>query len=350
MAQKYPKNIKKEKPKTALVTGGAGFIGSHLVDALIGEGYGVIVIDNLTTGKRSQVNKNAKFIKADICNLNKIKSYFKKVDYVFHLAARARIQPSIQNPAPTFENNVNGTLNVLIAARDAGVKRVVYSASSSSYGDQESLPLYEEMSSKFKSPYALSKYVGEELCRLFSNLYSLETVSLRYFNVYGPRQLLSGAYATVMGIFLNQLKMDKPLTIVGDGNIRRDFTHVFDVAHANILAAKSPHVGKGELINIGTGKNYSINEVAAMVLAEPPATPGYPNFKIMTALNRQEALPEAVLAAAIKEKKVVYIPSRPGETRLTLANNSRARKLLDWKPTISLEEGLAMLKSPAKAS
>jgi nucleoside-diphosphate-sugar epimerase len=305
----------KAKEMKVLVTGGAGFVGSNLVDALIEKGHIVTVIDNLFTGKKSQVNKKAKFVRADICELKKIKPYFKNIDWVFHLAAIARIQPSIKDPVPTVYNNVIGTLNVLLAARDAKVRRVIYSASSSSYGDQQTLPLHEKMSPRFKSPYALTKYVGEELCRLFTNLYGLETVSLRYFNVYGPRQILVGAYATVIGIFLDQVRSGKPLTIVSDGKIERDYTHIDDVVGANILAAKSNKVGKGELINIGTGKNYSVNEVAKMILG-----------------------------MSKKPTRTVHIPARPGETRRTLADNSKARKLLGWKPTISLEEGLALLK------
>lgn len=340
---------KKADIKKIIVTGGAGFIGSHLIDALIKEGYSVVVIDNLSTGKKSQVNKEAKFIRADIRNLKKIRPYFRGVDWVFHLAARARIQPSIKDPAPTFNHNIIGTLNVLLAARDAGVKRVIYSASSSSYGDQDTTPLYEEMTPRFKSPYALTKCVGEEMCRLFSNLYDLETVSLRYFNVYGPRQLTTGVYATVVGIFMKQLESGKPLTIVGDGTIQRDFTHVFDVVRANIFAAKSDKIGRGEVINIGTGKNYSINEIAAMILAPTPER-GYapvaqnPDSPRLMWGVVPEIKPEAILTSAVKANKVVYIPPRPGETRRTLANISKARQLLDWKPSISLEEGLAMLR------
>jgi UDP-glucose 4-epimerase len=332
----------------ALITGGAGFIGSHLTDALIKEGYSVVVIDDLSTGKKSQINKKAKFIKADIRNLKKIKPFFKGASLVFHLAARARIQPSIKDPAPTFDHNIVGTLNVLLASRDAGVKRVVYSASSSSYGDQDTLPLYEEMTPHLKSPYSLSKYVGEETCKLFSNLYGLETVSLRYFNVYGPRQLLSGAYATVVGIFLKQFKDGKPLTIVGDGSIQRDFTHVSDVVKANILAAQSGKVGRGEVINIGTGKSYSINEVASLVLTPPERGYVLPvrdqNIPRLAGGITPNIKPETVLASAIRKNRVVYIPSRPGEARHTLANTSKARQLLNWKPTISLEEGLIMLR------
>jgi len=335
------------KATKVLVTGGAGFIGSHLVDALVEEGYSVVVIDNLSTGKKSQVNKKAKFIKADIRNLKKIKPYFKGVNLVFHLAARVHIQPSIKDPVPTFDHNMTGTLNVLLASRDAGVKRVVYSASSSSYGDQDTVPLYEEMAPHFKNPYSLSKYVGEEMCRLFSNLYGLETVSLRYFNVYGPRQVAIGAYAAAVGVFLKQFKDSKPLTIVGDGNAQRDFTHVFDVVRANILAAQSVKVGKGEVINIGTGKNYSINEVASMILTPPERGYVLPardfNNPRLTGGVIPNVKPETVLASAVRENRVAYIPSRPGETRRSLANTSKARQLLGWKPSVSLEEGLAML-------
>lgn len=340
----------KNNAKKVIVTGGAGFIGSHLVDALVKEGQDVVVLDNLTTGKKSQVNKKAKFVKADIRNLKKIRPYFRGANLVFHLAARARIQPSIKDPVSTFDNNVTGTLNVLLAARDAGVKRVIYSASSSSYGEQDTLPLYEEMTPHFKNPYSLSKYVGEELCRLFSNLYGLETVSLRYFNVYGSRQLTTGTYATVVGIFMKQLESGEPLTIVGDGTIQRDFTHVSDVIRANILAARSNKVGKGEVINIGTGKNYSISEVAAMILAPLPKR-GYAPVAQSSDSPRlawgipPEIKPEVILASAAKSNKVVYIPPRPGETRRTLANISKARQLLDWKPSISLEEGLAVLRN-----
>lgn len=337
------KTSKNNNAKKVVVTGGAGFIGSNLVDALIKDGFSVTVIDNLFTGKKSQVNKKAKFVKASICDLVKIKPCFKGADTVFHLAAIARIQPSIKDPALTMRDNVMGTFNVLLAARDSGVRRVVYSASSSSYGDQETLPLHEEMTPRFKNPYSLSKYVGEELCRLFSGLYGLETVSLRYFNVYGPRQLSNGAYATVIGIFLKQMKSGQPLTIVGDGNIQRDFTHVSDVVKANMLAAISKKTGRGEIINIGTGHNYSINEVAAMVLAPKTFQSMGGSQAKMVAFESSQ--PEVILASALKNNRAVYIPSRTGEIRRTLANISKARDMLGWKPTITLEEGLAMLKA-----
>lgn len=317
-----------------IVTGGAGFIGSHITDRLIKDRHNVIVLDNLSTGKKEQINKKAKFVKADIKNLEEIKPYFKGVDYVFHLAARARIQPSIINPIPTFYDNIIGTLNVLLASRDAKIKRVVYSASSSSYGDQKTLPLHEEMISEFKSPYSLSKYVGEATCKLFSDLYGIETVSLRYFNVYGPRQLVDGAYATVVGIFLQQLKENKPLTIVSPGTIRRDFTHISDVVEANILAMKSKKIGKGELINIGRGENYSINEVASLILN-----------KAKGGSSHYPPKPQARFASTnfLAKSHAIYIPKRPGETQVTLADNKKAQNLLGWKPKISFEDGISHL-------
>ncbi len=306
------------KKKNIIVTGGAGFIGSHVVDALIAQGHRVTVLDNFSTGKKANCNTAARIIKVDICDFKKIKPYFKGVDLVFHLAALARIQPSIINPVPTMEVNVMGTLNVLLAARDAKVKRVVYPGSSSSYGDQDRLPVVEIMMPRAKNAYALSKFVGEELCKVFSLLYGLETVTLRYFNVYGPRQLTEGQYSTVVGIFLKQRKSGKPLTIVGDGTIERDFTYVSDVVRANLLAAEAKTVGKGEVINIGVNHKYSIRQVATMILGEA-------------------TLPK-------DPKKVVFIPPRPGETRKTLANISKAKKLLGWKPLVTFEQGIAELK------
>ncbi|MDP3697754.1 MAG: NAD-dependent epimerase/dehydratase family protein [Candidatus Taylorbacteria bacterium] len=288
-----------------LVTGGAGFIGSNIVDELVSQGHRVLVIDNLSLGKKEYINKKAKFYKKDIRNYKTIKPLFKGVDCVFHLAAQPRIQPSIINPAESFSNNVLGTFNVLLAAKENKVKKFVYSASSSAYGDQKSMPLKESMIPNPKNPYALFKYNGEEMCALFHKLYSLPTVCLRYFNVYGERQANEGAYCTVIGIFLRQKKAGQPLTIVGDGNQRRDFTYVKDVARANILAMRSKKA-VGHLINIGSGRNYSVNEVAKMV-----------------------------------DPRHVFIPPRPGEAKLTLADISKAKKLLGWKPKVMLEDWLA---------
>ncbi len=293
-----------------LVTGGAGFIGSHLVDALIAQGSEVKIIDNLLTGKREYLNPKAEFLELDIRNLDGIRPHFEGIDAVFHLAALPRIPLSIEKPADTHAINATGALNVLIAARDAGVKKVVYSASSSAYGNQQTLPLREDMPASPLNPYAVQKYVGELYCRIFAELYGLQTVSLRYFNVYGPRQRAEGAYAPVMGIFLRQKAAGGLLTVTGDGEQTRDFTHVSDVARANILACESDKTGKGEIINIGGGKNYSVNDIARFVGG-----------------------------------KISRIPERPGEIRHTLADITLAKKLLDWKPEFDLEEGIRILLS-----
>src|SRR3989338_1782472 len=207
-----------------LVAGGAGFIGSNLVDELINQGHEVVVIDNLSSGKKENINLKAEFHEVDIRNIEKIKPLFRGSDFVFHLAAFPRVQPSIEDPATANDINLNGTLNVLIAARDAKAKKVIYSASSSAYGDQEKMPLTEDMLAHPLSPYGLQKYVGELYCRLFSDIYGLPTVCLRYFNVYGRRQALTGAYCLVMGTFVRQRLDNKPMTITGDGNNRRDYT------------------------------------------------------------------------------------------------------------------------------
>ncbi len=288
--------------KHILVTGGAGFIGSHLVDELVRLGHAVLVIDNLSLGKKKNLNPKAKFYKKDIRDYKSIKPLFRGVNCVFHLAAQPRIQPSIINPAESFSNNVLGTFNVLLASKENKIKKFIYSASSSAYGDQEKLPLLENSIPRPKNPYALFKYMGEEMSHLFHQLYGLPIVCLRYFNVYGEKQPTAGAYATVIGVFLRQKANKKSLTIVGDGNQRRDFTHVKDAVRANILAMNSEKA-VGHLINVGSGKNYSVNEVASMI-----------------------------------DENHVYIPPRPGETKITLASVSKAEELLNWKPTIKLED------------
>lgn len=293
-----------------LVTGGAGFIGSHITDRLVAQGHDVVIIDNFSTGKRENVNPKARLVEADISDYGQIAPHFQGIDAVFHTAALARIQPSIQDPLEANETNVTGTLNVLWAAKNAGVKKVIYSGSSSVYGEQpdEAYPLKENLPTHPSSPYALQKLVGELYCRMFSELYSLPTVTLRYFNVYGPRQITEGAYAAVVGIFLNQRQNDKPMTIVGEGTKRRDYTHITDIVEGNLLAWKKD-VPTGEVINLGAGKNYSVNEVAALI--------GGPT---------------------------VNIPDRPGEYKLTLADNGKARDILGWRPTMALEQGVAELK------
>jgi len=291
----------------ALVTGGAGFIGSNLVDRLLIDGHKVAVIDNFSTGKRENLNKEAEFFELDIANLEAIKPIFQNMDIVFHVAAIPRIGRSIENPAETFTSNVTGTLNVLLAARDAGVKRAVYSASSSAYGPQEVMPISEDMRTKPLNPYALSKYIGEELCWEFTDLYGLDTISLRYFNVYGPRVDAEGEYATVIAKFLRMKDEGVPLTIVGDGKQTRDFTYVSDVVQANVLASCIKK-GGGEIINIGGGSNHSVQEIADIIGGEH-----------------------------------VYVPERSGEVRDTLADISKAKRLLGWEPRVSLKEGINQL-------
>jgi UDP-glucose 4-epimerase len=295
---------KKEK---VVVTGGAGFIGSHVAKKLIDAGYEVFIIDNMLAGKKENLHPKAIFFNLDIRNLKDIEPVFKDAKYVFHFAAIPSVQYSIENPQETNDVNIGGTLNVLTAAKNSGVKRVVYSASSSVYGDVKVLPITENESPKPKSPYALQKYVGELYCKMFSEIYGLETVCPRYFNVYGDGQPSTGAYASVIAKFLALKKENKPLTIVGDGNQTRDFVNVDDVADANLLAATSKKVGKGESINIGTGKKYSVKEITKIIGG-----------------------PTASLPARIEPKD-------------SLADISLAKFLLDWEPKIDLEKGLKEL-------
>lgn len=296
------------KKTKVVVTGGAGFIGSHLTDALVQKNFEVHVVDNLSTGKRENLNPRARFHQIDIRDAARLKKVFKGAKFVFHLAALARVQPSIKDPIMTNEVNTSGTLTVLFAAKEAGVKRVVYSASSSAYGGQKKFPLKENFPANPLSPYGLQKHIGELYCRLFSQIYGLETVSLRYFNVYGPRAATEGAYTLVIGRFLKQRQQGEPMTIVPDGNQSRDFTHVYDVARANILAMKSAKVGQGEVVNIGGGHDHSVNKVARLI--------GGPT---------------------------VFVEPRL-EPRRTLADISLAKKLLGWQPRVKLEKGIEELK------
>ena len=284
--------------KKAIVTGGAGFIGSNLVDKLIEQGVEVTVLDNLSTGKEENINPKTKFINCDISTASETDMlfYINGADVVFHLAALARVQPSIEDPISFNEVNVKGTLNVLLAAHKAKVKRVVYSASSSCYGDATKFPTPEEHSTNPLSPYGLQKYVGEQYCKMFSEVYNLDTVSLKYFNVYGERMNLEGAYCLVLGIFAQKMLEGKPLTINNDGEQRRDFTYVGDVVEANILAATHKEPLNGEAFNIGNGKEFTVNEIADMLGGEKQ----YGN-------------------------KVI-------EPFRTLADNSKALLMLNWDP------------------
>ena len=247
-----------------IVTGGAGFIGSNLVDELVNKGIQVSVIDDFSTGKIENTNKLVYYWKQDLgkVDIKELTQFMKGVDVVFHTAAKARVQPSIDDPLSFNKSNVDGTLNVLWAAHKAGVKRVIYSASSSAYGNATKFPTPEDHSTNPLSPYGLQKYIGEQYCKMFSEVYGLDTVSLRYFNVYGERMLLEGAYCLVLGIFAKQLLENKPMTINNNGDQRRDFTYVGDIVNTNILAATKVEQFNGEVFNIGNGKNYSINEVA----------------------------------------------------------------------------------------
>ena len=291
-----------------VVTGGAGFIGSHIVDALVEKDFDVHIIDNLSGGTKEFVNPKATLHEKDIRNLDDIKPVISGATYVFHLAALPRVQYSIENPVETHNVNITGTMNVLIAAQEAKVKKLVYSASSSAYGDPEKLPTSEDAMPNPKSPYGLHKYVGEVYAKVWNAVYGLPTVSLRYFNVYGPRFNPDGAYALVIGKFLKMRNEGKPMTITGTGDQTRDFTNVKDVVRANILAALSETVNSGEVINIGAGRNFSINQIAELI--------GGP---------------------------VEHIPARL-EPQNTLADNRKAKELLGWIPEVSLEEGISELK------
>ncbi len=252
-----------------IVTGGAGFIGSHVVDKLIDMGIQVSIIDDFSTGKVENVNPAAYCWKQDLAtvSITDLSEFMKGVDTVFHLAAMARVQPSIEEPVTFHNANVTGTHNLLAAAVDAGVKKVVFSSSSSVYGNAK-VPTSEEHSKDPISPYALHKLIGEQYCKLFSTLYDIDTVSLRYFNVYGDRMSLEGAYRLAIPIFASQIKDGKPCTINNDGNQRRDFTFVDDVVAANILVAESLKEFAGDVYNIGNGDNTSVNELVDMMGGE----------------------------------------------------------------------------------
>jgi UDP-glucose 4-epimerase len=293
------------------VTGGAGFIGSNLVDQLIKLGHEVVVIDNLSTGKKEYLNKSAEFCLADISHdsyKDKILESLKGCSCVFHLAALARVQPSIEDPKDFNKVNVDGTLNILLWSKEAKVKRFIYSASSSAYGNAKIFPTPEDHPTNPLSPYGLQKLIGEQYCKVFSICYGIETVCLRYFNVFGERQSLEGAYCLVMGTFANQRLKKQPMTIVGDGEQRRDFTYVGDVVNANILASKSEKVGYGEVINIGNGDNRSVNQLADLIGG-----------------------------------KRINIEARL-EPKQTLADNRKAKDLLNWSPSVTLEEWVPQYK------
>jgi UDP-glucose 4-epimerase len=292
----------------SIVTGGCGFIGSHLAEQLLEQGQEVIIIDNLSCGRLANIssfekNTNLQVIQADIVDRQQIATAFSGVDWVFHLAGIADIVPSIEQPDAYFSNNVQGTLNVLQCARESGVKRLVYAASSSSYGIPSSYPTPESAAIQPQYPYALTKYMGEELVLHWSQVYKLPALSLRLFNVYGPRSRTTGAYGAVFGVFLAQKLNSKPFTVVGDGQQTRDFTYVTDVANAFIHAAKSN--ATGEALNVGSGNHYSVNYLVSLLGGDK-----------------------------------VHIPKRPGEPDCTFAETEKIKRLLNWKPQVSFEQGV----------
>ena len=296
-----------------LVTGGAGFIGSHLAEALVGKGETVRIADSFITGNRQNLaaaGDRAELVEGDLADPAVAARAVAGIDYVLHQAAIPSVPRSVKDPATSNRANVDATLQLLIAARDAKVKRVVYAGSSSAYGDTPTLPKHEDMPTHPLSPYALQKLVGEQYMQLFTALYGLETVSIRYFNVFGPRQDPSSPYSGVIALFVTALLAGKPPTIVGDGGQTRDFTYVANVVDGVLRAATAPGAS-GEVINVATGRQISISELA-------------------------KTLGEIIGVTAAP----VHIDPRPGDVRDSLADISKAKAILGYEPTVGLEEGL----------
>ena len=291
-----------------IVTGGAGFIGSHLVDRLLADGHDVAVLDNLSSGRLDRLshqrdNSALRIVQADVVDIESIQPSFTGADWVFHLAALADIVPSIQRPLEYHRANVDGTVSVLEASRAAGVGRFIYIASSSCYGLPDVYPTPETAPARPQYPYALTKYVGEKYALHWEQVYGVPVVSLRLFNVYGPRSRTSGAYGAVFGVFLAQKLAGVPFTVVGDGTQTRDFTYVSDVVDACVMAAQSGLAG--EVMNVGSGGTQSVNRLVELL-----------------------------------EGDVTHIPKRPGEPDCTLADISKIRRLLGWEPRVSFERGV----------
>jgi UDP-glucose 4-epimerase len=297
----------------ALVTGGAGFIGSHLSEQLLAQGHEVVIVDDLSNGRQKNLdlfkgNSRLNFYQVDIRKPEILKPCFEGVDWVFHLAGLADIVPSIERPEPYFSVNVQGTFNVLECANAAKVKRLIYAASSSSYGIPDVYPTPETAPINPQYPYALTKYMGEELVLHWAHTYKLPTLSLRLFNVYGPRSRTTGTYGAVFGVFLAQKIHGRPFTVVGDGRQTRDFTYVTDVVDAFICAANSDL--SGDAMNVGSSNHYSVNRLVELLGGE-----------------------------------AIYIPKRPGEPDCTFADVGKIKKLLGWQAKVPFEEGVGnMLK------
>ena len=298
-----------------LVTGGAGFIGSNLTEALLKQGHSVRVLDNFSTGKRENLVYEMKYpgleiIEGDIVDRKVCRAVLEMVEYVFHEAALPSVEQSVEDPLTSNRVNVEGTLNVLVAAKEAGVRRVIHASSCAVYGEDPALPKREEMAPNPLSPYALGKYVGEQYGRLFSRLYRLETVSLRYFNVFGPRQNPDSAYAAVIPRFIQALLRGDSPVVFGDGEQSRDFVFVEDVVRANLLAMSEGHL-YGDVMNVASGKNLSLNQLLRVL-------------------------------ADILDLKIspIYRDPRPGDIRHSLGDGERAKRLLDFTPTVELKTGL----------
>lgn len=300
-----------DKAKICVVTGGAGFIGSHLVEELLQRGHEVRAVDSLITGHLKNLasvrdNDRFQFLELDINETERLREVCESADWLFHLAALADIVPSIQNPAAYHRANVDGTISVLEAARAAGVGSLLYVASSSSYGIPDVYPTPESTALNPEYPYAFTKMIGEQYVMHWAQVYGMRAISLRFFNVYGPRARTGGTYGAVFGVFLAQKLAGKPLTIVGDGTQTRDFTFVTDVVRAMVTAMESEL--SGEILNVGSGNTYSVNRLVELIGGER-----------------------------------ITIPKRPGEPDCTFADTAKIRQLLDWKPQVTLEEGVAIM-------
>ena len=295
----------------AVVTGGAGFIGSHMVDLLVARGYSVVVIDNLATGRAENLAQHRReprveFHEIDMCTVSADSRLFRGADHVFHFGGIGDIVPSIERPLEYMRANVNGTLAVLEASRHAGVRKFVYAASSSCYGLATELPTTEQAPIRPEYPYALSKYLGESAALHWGQVYRLPVISIRMFNVYGPRVRTTGAYGAVFGVFLAQKLHGKPFTVVGDGSQRRDFVYVTDVARAYLMAAESAE--SGQIFNLGAGDPQTINRLIELMGGD-----------------------------------VVHVPKRPGEPDCTWADVGRIQRVLGWKPEVSFPDGVAAM-------
>lgn len=296
-----------------LVTGGAGFIGSNLVEGLVRRGDSVVVLDNFSTGKRENLEgflEHIQVVEGSITDLPTVRRAVQDADFVLHQAALASVQRSVDDPLTSNETNVRGTLNVLVAARDAGVRRLVYAASSSAYGDTEELPKRESMPPQPLSPYAVQKWVGEQYCQVFSSLYGLDTVSLRYFNVFGPRQDPASHYAAVIPIFVSRLLSDASPTIYGDGEQSRDFTYIDNVVNANLKACEGD-AKNGAVVNIACGERFSLNEL----------------YRTLCKLTGSKREP-------------IYAAARQGDVRHSMADIGAARQLLGFEPQVDFHTGL----------